>query len=110
MQNIQFPYHGWVVKVTPESDGWTAHIQHPRQFEDNEFIPLAHQFDCASDAVQACMYWAETATAQLAIREFLNDEEAGDRLSADESCRLFLSIGREAWRKRVPSRAAKEAQ
>ncbi|HEY9644689.1 MAG TPA: hypothetical protein V6C57_29605 [Coleofasciculaceae cyanobacterium] len=109
MQIIQFPYHGWILKVVPESDGWTAYASHPRQFEDNEFMRLIDQFDCASDAVQACMYWVEAVATELAIRGFLDEQEASDRLSADEGRRLFISA-RRAWRNRIPSRAAKEAQ
>lgn len=108
MEIIQFPYRGWILKVTPDSDGYTAHLSHPRQQTDNEFMRISDRYDSASDAVRVAMLWADTASADLAIREVLNEMKDSDRLSPTESKYLCASI-RGVWRKEKPARASAEA-
>ncbi len=107
MEAIQFPYGGWVLKVTLESSGYTAQLSHPRQQDNNEFSIVADRFHSASDAIKAAMLWANTASADLAIREVLDEMMARDRLSLAEFNRLAASI-RNVWRKEKPSRASLE--
>ncbi|MBD2099246.1 hypothetical protein H6F90_29725 [Trichocoleus sp. FACHB-591] len=107
MEIIQFPYRGWILKVTPDSDGYTAHLSHPRQQADNEFFVVATRFDSACDAIKAAMLFADIGTAELAIREVLSDMMNCDRLSLKEFNCLAASI-RGVWRKEKPIRAAVE--
>ncbi|MEP0872867.1 hypothetical protein NDA01_23915 [Trichocoleus desertorum AS-A10] len=108
MEIIQFPYRGWILKVTPDSDGYTAHLSHPRQQADNEFFVVATGFDSACDAAKAAMLLADVSTAELAIREVLNDMMNSDRLSQKEFNHLAVSI-RGVWRKEKPIRASVES-
>lgn len=96
MENIQFPYRGWIVKVTPEADGWTAHLHHPRMKSDR-FFAVARQFFFAVDAVQAAMRWADLGALDSALREVLRDEKESRRLSLKEFNSLSSSCS-EFWR------------
>lgn len=84
---IQFPYRGWVVKVAPESDGWTAYIHHPRMLDDG-FVVIASKFSSAVDAVRVAMEWANYGTIESEIRKALEDEVESNRLTHAECARL----------------------
>nr|WP_290224155.1 hypothetical protein [Trichocoleus desertorum] len=101
MQNaIDFPYQGWLIRVVPDDQGWTAQAQHPRM---KQFCTVAGSFLMASDALQAALSYVTWAAPSSAVHQALQELRQADQLTQLESNALAISFD-QGWRTHLPAR------
>ncbi|MBD2099247.1 hypothetical protein H6F90_29730 [Trichocoleus sp. FACHB-591] len=100
MEIILFTYRSWVIEVTPEQDGWTARVRHPKS---ENFCVAAQRLLLASDAVTAAMGYVNQGVVAALIKPTLLEWRRSNRLQGEEFANLMMSPNR-YWRSQLPGK------
>ncbi|MBD2095903.1 hypothetical protein H6F90_12170 [Trichocoleus sp. FACHB-591] len=65
---IEFPYRGWLIRVTFDAAGWTAQAKHPR---GKNFATIQSSYAFAADAIQAAVNFVTWANPSRAMQQLL---------------------------------------
>jgi hypothetical protein len=97
---IEFPYRGWLIRVVPDEQGWTAQAQHPRMKQP---CTVAGSFLMAADALQAAVRYVTWTAPSAAIHQALQELHQAHQLTALEYNALVISFDH-GWRAQLPTR------
>ncbi|MEP0873599.1 hypothetical protein NDA01_27965 [Trichocoleus desertorum AS-A10] len=86
---IEFPYRGWLIRVTCDKGGWSAQAKHPR---GKNFATIQSSYDFAADAIQAAVHFVTRANPSHAMQQLLIELRDHQHLNNDEYKHLYVSF------------------
>jgi hypothetical protein len=86
---IEFPYRGWLIRVTCDKGGWSAQAKHPR---GQHFSTIQSSYDFAADAIQAAVHFVTWANPSRAMQQLLIELRDKNHLNNDEYKHLYVSF------------------
>ncbi|MBD2119311.1 hypothetical protein [Trichocoleus sp. FACHB-262] len=86
---IEFPYRGWLIRVTFDAAGWTAQAKHPR---GKNFATIQSSYAFAADAIQAAVHFVTWANPSRAMQQLLIELRDNQHLNQQEYQHLYVSF------------------
>jgi hypothetical protein len=86
---IEFPYRGWLIRVSFDEEGWSAQAKHPR---GKHFATIKSSFAFAADAIHAAVNYVTWTNPSSAMQQLLIELRDTQQLNSDEYKQLFMSF------------------
>jgi hypothetical protein len=86
---IEFPYRGWLIRVSFDEEGWSAQAKHPR---GKDFATIKSSFAFAADAIHAAVNYVTWTNPSATMQHLLQELRDNQKLNSDEYKHLYVSF------------------